>query len=346
MTAHSADRSAPPAAADPPAAGSEAPRRADRRTAMRVAAALLVLVAAVLPVVLPALTGLLVIAGIFFVVMLGLNLLMGHAGQVSLGQTLFMAIGGYGAGLLALRLHWPTTIAAVAMAAVSALVALVLGRLFLRLRGYYFALATLGLAVMTQSLSEAWSGLTGGPSGLVAIPSLQIGGQPIFTDQANYYLLLVVGVVGALFVANVARSQTGRALSAVGSDPGAAAMLGIDAARYKTTAFVVAAVFASLGGSLYAFYLRFISPDVINVPVAFSIVIMVALGGSRTLAGPLLGALLLQGLPIAGQSFALWEPLAAGVLLILVMTYLPRGIWGGISEVLRRLGTRRSEAAR
>jgi branched-chain amino acid transport system permease protein len=343
MTAHSTDRPAGAAVAEQAPVAGGADHRGGRPTTRWAAAALLVLVAAVLPVVLPALTGLLVIAGIFFVVVLGLPLLMGHAGQVSLGQTLFMAIGGYGAGLLALRAHWPTTLSAIAMAVVSALVALVLGRLFLRLRGYYFALATLGLAVMTQSLSEAWSGVTAGPSGLVAIPSLQIAGRTIFTDQANYYLLLVVGLLGAAFVANVQRSQTGRALLAVGADPGAAAMLGINAARYRTTAFVVAAVFASLGGSLYAFYLRFFSPDMISVPVAFSIVIMVALGGSRTLAGPLLGALVLQGLPIAGQSFALWEPLAAGVLLILVMTYLPRGMWGSLTEALRRAAARRSE---
>jgi branched-chain amino acid transport system permease protein len=321
-------------------------RSPDFRHTRYAATVLALLAAVVLPYALPGLTGLLVIVGIFFVIVLGLTLLMGHAGQVSLGQTLFMAIGGYGAGLLAVRSHWPTTVAAVAMAVLSGVLALALGRLFLRLRGYYFALATLGLAVMTQSLSSAWGEVTGGPSGMVAIPSLQLAGRSIFSDRANYYLLLAVSLLGICFIANVKRAQTGRALSAVGHDPGAAAMLGIDPARYKTMAFVVSAVFASLGGSLYAFYLRFVSPDVIGVPVAFSIVIMVALGGSRTLIGPLLGALVLQGMPIAGQSFALWEPFAAGILLILVMTYLPRGIWGGVTETARRWAARRWGQAR
>lgn len=309
-----------------------------------IAGAVLLVVAVALPFALPDLTGLLVIALIFFLVALGLILLMGHAGQVSLGQTLFMAIGGYGAGALTLSWHWPTTVAAVAMAVLSGVVAFALGGLFLRLRGYYFALATLGLAVATQSLASAWAKLTGGPSGMVAIPSLQLGGYTVFSDRSNYFVLLVVGILAAAFVANVQRSQTGRVLTAIGNDPGASAMLGINTARYKTVAFVVSAVLASLGGSMYAFYLRFMSPDVLGVTVALSIVIMIALGGARTLAGPLLGALVIQGLPIAGQGFALWEPLAAGILLILVMTYLPRGIWGSLAAYAHRTATRRREA--
>jgi branched-chain amino acid transport system permease protein len=110
-------------------------------------------------------------------------------------------------------------------------------------------------------------------------------------------------------------------------------MLGIRPARYKTAAFVLSAVYASVGGSLYAFYLRFISPEVVGVTVAFGLVIAVALGGARTLLGPLLGVLVLQGLPIAATGFALWAPLLAGVVLILVMTYLPRGLWGTVGWV-------------
>lgn len=299
-------------------------------------------VAVALPYLLPATIGLLVVVGIFFIVILGLNLLTGYAGQVSLGQTFFMAIGGYGAGLLTLELHWPTVLAAIVMAAVSGAVATVLGTAFLRLRGYYFALATLGLAVITESLATAASGLTGGPSGLVGVPSLHLGGLVVFSDTSNYYVLLVLGVAGAAFIANLQRGHTGRVLSAIATDPAAAAMLGVKASRYKTTAFAISAVYASVGGSLYAYYLRFFSPAVIGVTIAFSIVIMLALGGSRTLIGPLLGALVLQGLPVVGQSFSLWEPLVAGILLILVITYLPSGIWGSAKNTITRLFTSRA----
>jgi len=113
-------------------------------------------------------------------------------------------------------------------------------------------------------------------------------------------------------------------------------MLGIDPARYRTGAFVVAAVAASVAGSLYAYYLRFISPDLVSVTVALSIVIMLALGGVRTVVGPLLGVALLQGLPLVGQSFALWQPLVAGLVLVVVLTYLPGGLWGGLRGLLTR----------
>ncbi|GHH84207.1 branched-chain amino acid ABC transporter permease [Streptomyces sulfonofaciens] len=304
-----------------------------------VAALAAIAVAAVLPFVVPGWVGLLVVVGVFFLVVLGLDLLTGLSGQVSLGQTLFMALGGYGAGLLTLRLHWPTALATVVMALVSALVAAGLGTTLLRLRGYYLALATLGLAVITESLASGLGDLTGGPSGLVAVPSLQLGGWTVFSDRANYYVLLVVCAAGAWFVAGIQRGGTGRALSAVAADTPAAAMLGIDTARYKTRAFVASAVFASVAGSLYTFYLRFISPDVIGVTVAFSVVIMLALGGSRTLVGPLLGALVLQGLPQAGQTFSRWEPLVAGIVLIVVMTYFPRGLWGTAKALARRRST-------
>lgn len=311
-----------------------------RRSARPVTAVCALAVAVGLPFVVPGWTGLLVVVGIFFLVVLGLNLLTGLSGQVSLGQTLFMALGGYGAGLLTLRLHWPTTLATVVMALASALVAAVLGGTLLRLRGYYLALATLGLAVITESLASGLGDFTGGPSGLVAVPSLQLGGWTVFSDRANYYVLLVVCGLGAWFVANIQRGQTGRALTAVAADTPAASMLGINSARYKTQAFVASAVFASVAGSLYTFYLRFISPDVIGVTVAFSVVIMLALGGSRTLMGPLLGALVLQGLPQAGQTFSLWEPLVAGIVLILVMTYFPLGLWGTAKAFVQRRSAR------
>lgn len=318
--------------------GTAIPARArPGRSPVRLAVAGIgVVVALVLPLLVPGWLGLLVIAGIFFLIVLGLNLLMGYAGQVSLGQTLFMALGGYGAGLLTLRWHWPTIVAMVVMALVSAGVAAGLGTVFLRLRGYYLALATLGLAVITESLASGLTGFTGGPSGLVGVPSLRLGAFDVFSDQANYYLLLVVCGLGAWFVGNLQRSQTGRALSAIAADPAAATMLGINAARYKTSAFVVSAVYASLGGSLYAYYLRFISPEVVGVTVALSIVIMLALGGARTIVGPLLGALVIQGLPEVGQSFASWSPFVAGVVLILVITYLPRGIWGTVKKAVAR----------
>lgn len=300
---------------------------------------------ALLPLVDPGAATFLIPVGVFFLVVLGLDVFLGHAGQVSLGQTLFMGLGAYGVGILALRWHVPTVAGVLIMAVVSAGVAYLLGRPFLRLRGYYLSLATLGLAVIAFSLANGLDSLTGGPSGLVGIPPLTIGAYAFITDQSNYYVLLVVGAVAAWFVRGVTRSRTGRALAAIAGDHQAAAMLGVDPARYKTRAFVLAAVFASIGGSIYACYSQFVSPDFIAVTVAFNLVVMLALGGSRSVTGPLLGALLLQALPQAGQSVAKYEPLIAGVVLVLVITYLPDGLWGGLRAMATRLLPARSREA-
>jgi len=302
--------------------------------------AVVVLLLVVVPFATPGYVSFFVVVGVFFIVVLGLDVFLGQAGQVSLGQTLFMAIGAYGAGILTLKLNVPPVPAMIAMALVSAALAYVLGRSFLRLRGYYLALATLGLAVITVSLANGLGDLTGGPSGLVGIPNIGVGSLVAESDQANYYVVLVVGLFGAWFVAGLLRSQTGRALAAIASDQQAASMLGINPARYKTTAFVLAAVFASVGGSLYAFYSRFVSPDTVGVLVALNLVVMLALGGSRTIVGPLLGVVLIQLLPQAGQSVALYEPLLAGIVLIVVITYLPQGLWGGLRTLAQR-GLRR-----
>ncbi|HET7327115.1 MAG TPA: branched-chain amino acid ABC transporter permease [Nocardioidaceae bacterium] len=304
----------------------------------RVGLALLGLLLVAVPYLVPGWLSFLVVVGIFFLVVLGLDLFLGHTGQVSLGQTLFMALGGYGGGILSLRLGVPTVVALVVMAVLSAAVAFLLGRSFLRLRGYYLALATLGLAVITENLATGLGSLTGGPSGLVGVPNIGFGSFAATTDAANYWVILILCAVGAWFVSGLVRSRTGRALAAIASDQPAASMLGVDAARYKTYAFVLAAVFASVAGTLYACYSRFISPEMVGVLVAFDLVVMLALGGSRSIVGPLLGVFLLRWLPEAGQHVALYEPLIAGVVLIVVITYLPDGIWGGIKGVVRRVG--------
>ena len=289
------------------------------------------------PFLLPGWVSFAVVAGVFFLVVIGLDVFLGQAGQVSLGQTLFMALGGYGAAILSMRFAIPTVVSMIIMAVISGGVAFGLGRVLLRLRGYYLALATLGLAVITQSLATGLIDITGGPSGLVGIPNIGIGPLVARTDQANYYVMLVICAAAAWFIIGVLRSQTGRVLAAVSYDQHAAMMLGINPSKYKTAAFVVAAVLGSVGGSLYGFYERFLSPDLVAVTVTFNLVVMLALGGSRTIVGPLLGVVLLQLLPQVGQTVALYEPLAAGVVLILVITYLPFGLWGGIRVLIQKL---------
>jgi branched-chain amino acid transport system permease protein len=295
-----------------------------------------IVVLALVPLIFPERTSFLIVVGIYFLAVLGLDMFVGQTGQVSLGQTLFFAIGAYGGGILSLDHGVPTLAAAAIMAVASAAIAYLLGRPFLRLRGFYLALATLGLAVITQSAATGLTSLTGGPSGLAGTPNLAIGTYVFESDTANYYLVLGLGLIAALLVTGVRRSAAGRALATIAADQQAAAMLGINPATYKTRAFVLAATFASIAGSLFAYYNRFVSPDSVSVVMALNFVIMLAIGGARTLLGPLLGVLLIQALPQAGQSFARYEPLLAGLVLIVVITYLPDGLWGGIRGWLTR----------
>src|SRR5437016_5758952 len=296
----------------------------------------------VLPVVLggTGLVGSLVITGILFIAVLGLDLLMGYAGQVSLGQAGFMAVGGYTAAILATRSGLAPLTATGAGIALSLAVALVLSLVTARLRGLYLALATLAFGLLVDSVAVGLPDFTGGPSGLVAIPSFSLGGYTFASPISTYYL--VWGIAGALVIllANLARSGYGRALRATRADQTAARALGIQVPRYKVSAFLLGAALASLAGSLYAFHFHFLSPEMVSTSRSLEMITMLVLGGEGTLVGPLVGVALLTLLPAAVQPLAVYKTLAEGILLVLIMLYLPAGILGGLLSALERLAHR------
>lgn len=300
------------------------------------------LLVAVLPVLLGStgLLGSLVITGILLIAVVGLDLLMGYAGQVSLGQAGFMAVGGYTAAILATR-YGAAPLAATGAGIVLALaVALVLSVVTARLRGLYLALATLAFGLLIDSVTVGATDLTGGPSGVVGIPSFAAAGYTFASPLATYYL--VWGLAAALLVllANLTRSGYGRALRAIRTDPIAARALGIQVPRYKVSVFLLSAGLASLAGSLYAFDFHFLSPEMVGTSRSFEMIAMLVLGGERTLVGPLIGVALLTLLPTAFQPLAVYKTAAEGLILVLIMLYLPGGIFGGAIAALGRLGRR------
>jgi len=288
----------------------------------------------------------LVIALILFMTLMGLDVLMGYAGQVSLGQAGFMAIGGYTSGYLAINYGLSSLLSIFAGVGMSLACALVLSVVTLRLRGLYLALATLAFGLLVDSCAVGFLDITGGPSGLVGIPSFSVAGFEFATPRAMYLVVLALDVIFLAGLAGAMRSGFGRALKAIRSDQMAAAALGINIIRYKLAAFLISVTLASIAGSMYAFFFNFLSPEMVGTGRSLELVAMLIVGGESTLFGGLLGALLLTLLPTVFQPLAIYKTFAAGALLVACFLYLPQGLYGAVVQAAIRLaGSSRETAA-
>ncbi len=207
----------------------------------------------------------------------------------------------------------------------------------LRLRGLYLALATLAFGLLIDSCAVGFLDITGGPSGLVGIPSFSVGGFTFGTPRAMYYLVLVLDLIILIGLVGAMRSGFGRALKAIRSDQMAAAALGINTVRYKLAAFLISVTLASLAGSLYAFFFNFLAPEMVGTSRSLELVAMLIIGGESTLVGGLFGALLLTLLPTIFAPLAIYKTFASGALLVSSFLYLPQGFYGALIQILTRL---------
>jgi len=307
----------------------------------RVLAGLTLVLLAVAPVLLNATGGggllsSLVIAGIFYIALLGLDVILGYCGQVSLGHAAFMAMGGYTAAICSVKFGLPPLVGVLMGLVVSLACATVLSMVTVRLRGHYMALATLSFGLLIDTLTVGLSDWTGGPSGMTGIPNFSIGSYVFAGPVANYYLVWGVVVVGLIVLMNAMHSDFGRVLRSIKTDQTAALALGIDVPRYKLFAFLIGAAFASIAGSLLAFDFQFLSPDMVSTQQSFLIITMLVIGGEGTLVGPVIGVVLLTLLPTAFQFLANYKTLASGILLVTAMLYFPSGLYGGFTSLIRR----------
>jgi branched-chain amino acid transport system permease protein len=282
----------------------------------------------------------LVIALILFIAVLGLDVLMGYAGQVSLGHAGFMAVGGYAAAILATSYDWPPLAATLVALVLSVACALVLSVATQRLRGHYLALATLAFGLLVDSLAVGLVDLTGGPSGLVGIPAFAVAGFAFDTQTRMYYLVLALSVVLVVLLAGGMRLGFGRALKAVRSDQLAAAALGVNVGRHKVIALAISAALASLSGSLYAFNFHFLSPEIVSTTRSFEMIAMLVLGGEGTLIGGFFGSLMLTLLPTLVQDLAAYKTAVEGAILVVIVLLMPEGLFGRIALWLERLTPR------
>ena len=267
-------------------------------------------------------------AACYAVFVAGLNLFMGHAGQVSFGQNAFAAIGGYGSAVLTTAWDWPPLPALAASAAIAAAVAGLIGLATLRLRGHYLAMATLALGLITYELSVQWEGLTGGYLGISGIPPLSLGRWAAETDRAVFAVLALAASVAIWTGRRLRHSRFGRAMCAVAGSEEGAASLGIAVAPVKLAAFVAASVYASVAGSLLAHALGYISPEVFGLHMVLLGFTMLYVGGIGTTAGPLVGAVAIGTLPEVIRGFRELQDLVYGAALILILIRAPAGLAG------------------
>ncbi|OYW32035.1 MAG: ABC transporter [Rhizobiales bacterium 12-66-7] len=280
---------------------------------------------------------------IYGVIAVGLNVLVGLTGLVSLGQAGLFALGSYTGAILAVRLGFDMLSASIGAAVVSGAFGVLLAYPTVRVRGVYLAVVTIAFGIIVENVAIEWQSLTGGTTGLSSIPRPNIFGYRI-SGFAFYGVLAVTLFLATLATYNLKRSRYGRAMLAVSQSETAARALGVNATAMRTLAFVVASVTAGIAGSFYAFLNSYISPDIFTFADSVRFLLMVILGGAASTFGPVIGAYILTYLPEFLQQFQLWQKFAYGALLLVVMFALPRGIVGTLWMLVQRLNPEKREA--
>ncbi len=274
--------------------------------------------------------------GVNTLLALGLNMLMGYAGQISLGHGAFYGIGAYTTAILCVRYGFSPWIALPCAILLATGVAFLIGIPMLKLSGYYLGMGTLGFGMIVAIIFREWAGFTGGASGFVGIPPLDLGSISLNSGY-NYALLVwAVVVITMLLCRRLIRSRMGRALRSIHDSERAAAAVGVNTQRLKLQIFVFSAGVAALAGFLYAHFVSFISPGSFDFLASIRMVTMVVIGGMASVWGAILGASLLTLLPEWLHAFSDFEMVIYGLILMLVMIFMPQGLTRGISDMLGR----------
>ena len=258
-------------------------------------------------------------------IVLGLNLLIGFAGQISLGHAGFLGIGAYATAVMPTHFGWHPLLALGGGALAAGLLAALVARPIFKLKGNYLAMATLGLGIIINITVRNEAALTGGPDGM-PVPPLSLAGFEISGDKHWYWIVALMLSVSVWASLNLIDSPFGRALRALHGSEVASKVVGVDVVRYKVAIFVLSAVFASVMGSVTAHYVGFVTPNLADFFHSIELVTMVVIGGMASVYGSVVGAVLLTALPQALTSFEGWETVAFGTILMLCMIFLPKGL--------------------
>ncbi len=292
---------------------------------------------ALLPLVLPSTFYIRIaaLAYIFALSVIGLNLLMGFAGQVSLGHAGFFGIGAYAVAIGPTHLGVPSWASFVIGIVIAVALAFLVGRPILRLKGHYLAVATLGLGILIAMVMTNEARWTGGPDGM-PVPRLELFGWRVRGAETWYWVSGVTLVIGAWIAANLIASPTGRAFRAIHDSETAARVLGVDVARYKLLAFVLSAAYAAVAGAYLALFDGLVTPDSAGFLRSIEFVTMAVLGGLGSIFGSLVGAMILVVLPQVLVVFHDYEHIALGAIMIVFMIFLRAGIVPSLLALVRR----------
>jgi len=276
---------------------------------------------------------------------IGLTLLFGCAGQISLGHAAFYGLGAYTSGILTTSYHWPIwPTMAVALLLVCA-VAWLVGKPTLRLHGHYLAMATLGFGVIVNLILVEAIGLTGGHSGLVGIPGLSLAGFQLDTNLRFYFLAWAFTLATIILARNLVDSRVGRALRAIHGSETAANTLGVNTPQFKLQVFVLSAALAAVAGTLRAHFVKFLSPEPFNWATSIALVVMVVIGGMGNVWGAILGAAAVTIVQEALRAFRDYDILVFGFLLVVAAMFFPSGLVGLLGRRSRPRGDKGAETA-
>jgi branched-chain amino acid transport system permease protein len=301
----------------------------------------------------PFIVYLIILSCIATIAALGLNILTGLTGQISLGHAAFFAIGAYCTAILSHRFNMPFWICLPASAFLPALIGLLLGLPCLRLKGLYLAMATMSFGVVVEYVVITWDKVTHGVRG-ISVPTLSLFGYPLDSNDKIYYFVIIVAVLMVIGGTNLVRTRVGRAFVAIRDKDVAAEAIGIDLTKYKVMAFTISSLYAGLAGGLYAYVMNYIHPEHFTFLLSIRYLAMIIVGGLGTILGSIIGAVFIVITPEIIESLAKaltliipgladkyneeWNVAAFGLLIILFLMFEPTGlfgIWGRIKTCFK-----------
>lgn len=292
------------------------------------------------------LTYLINLSGIYAIAIIGLNILMGRGGQMFFGPVALMAMGAYGAASLANHLNFPFYISIPLSGVITSILSLTIAFPALRLRGLYLAMVSVGYHFILEQIIGGWDSFTGGYNGL-NLKKASLGGIQLASDKAFYYIILLAVVLCFLGARNLMKMRVGRAIWALGQDPVAASIQGINVTSYKIAAFMVCAFYCGISGGLLAHYLRYITPYHFTIAIAIMLLVGMIVGGWGSLGGSIMGGFFVTFLPevigffkdsFLGASVALYDAqeTISGILIIVVVIFIPKGLAEWVKEFKSR----------